>query len=94
MGRTNATYRRKIDKFQDTFKPFQKALREENKTYIDELWSKMYRYSSAGSYMNSSRPGLVAVISIMLGLQKEINSNEKEIEEIKERMSQLENVQS
>jgi len=39
--------------------------------------------------MNSSRPGLPAIISVMLGLQKEIEQNQEEITEIKQKLEEL-----
>lgn len=93
MGRTNATYRNKIDQFQKSFKPFKKGLRNKNKKYLDSLWEKMHRYSSAGSYMNSFRPGLVAVISMLIGVQEETEKNREEIKKIKKRLEEIEDVQ-
>lgn len=83
MGRTNATYRNHLDNFINGFKPFRKALRKENKEYLDMLWEKAHRYSSAAAYMNSSKPGLPAMMSIMLGLQRQV-------EEVKQRLEELE----
>lgn len=82
MGRTNSTYRNHLDSFIDRFKPFRKGLREENKQYLDGLWEKAHRYASAGAYMNPANPGLPAMISIMMGLQKDIEDLEKRIEEL------------
>ena len=90
MGRTNSTYRNHLDRFIDQFKPFRKGLRKENKQYLDGLWEKAHRYASAGAYMNPSNPGMPALVSIMLGLQKEIEHNREDIQEIKDRMEKVE----
>lgn len=90
MGRTNATYRNHLDNFIDSFKPFKKALRNENKDYLNSLWEKAHRFAQAGAYMNASQPGLPAMISMLLGLQKEVEENQKEIKKIQERLSELE----
>ncbi|MFB6145673.1 MAG: hypothetical protein ABEJ99_04180 [Candidatus Nanohaloarchaea archaeon] len=84
MGRTNATYRNHLDSFINRFKPFQRALRKENQKYLDSLWEKAHRYASAGSYMNASDPALPALISIMIGQQKEIYDLKERIEELEE----------
>ncbi len=90
MGRTNPTYRNKLDKFIERFNPFKKALRQENKKYLDDLWEKMHQYGSAGSYMNSPNPGPVAVVSMLLGLQKETRQNARKIEQLERKVEELE----
>lgn len=86
MGRTNATYRNHLDKFIDRFKPFRKALRKKNQDYLDQLWEKAHIHASAAAYMNSSKPALPAMISMMIGLQKEIEKNRKKLEEIERKI--------
>ncbi|MFB6116679.1 MAG: hypothetical protein ABEK10_04175 [Candidatus Nanosalina sp.] len=86
MGRTNATYRNHLDSFIERFKPFRKGLRKENKEYVDMLWEKAHSYASAGAYMNPSNPGLPAMISIMLGLQKDIDQLENRLDKLEEKL--------
>ena len=90
MGRTNQTYRNHLESIMNSFKPFKKALREENKACFDSLWEKAHRYSSAASYMNSTQPGFITLISIMTGLQNDIRENQKNLEQIQDRLDQLE----
>ncbi|WP_414837414.1 hypothetical protein ACK3SF_04025 [Candidatus Nanosalina sp. VS9-1] len=90
MGRTNSTYRNHLDNFIDGFKPFRQALRKENKQHLDSLWEKAHQFAQAGAYLNSSQPSLPAFISMMLGVQKEASENRKQIEELKERVEELE----
>ena len=91
MGRTNATYRNHLDAFISSFEPFKKGLRKQNKTHLNSLWEKAHSFASAAAYMNSSKPGLPVTISIMLGLQKEIDENTQEIRKIQERLEKIEN---
>lgn len=88
MGRTNSTYRNHLDRFIDQFKPFRKGLREKNKEYLDRLWEKAHRHASAGAFMKATNPGLPAMISIMLGMQKEIQENQREIERLKQEIEE------
>jgi hypothetical protein len=90
MGRTNSTYRNHLDKFIDRFKPFRRGLRKENKEYLDSLWEKAHSYAQAGAYLNSSNPGLPALISMLVGVQKETQTNQEEIQKLKERIEELE----
>lgn len=86
MGRTNSTYRNHLDSFIDRFKPFRKGLRERNKGYLDSLWEHAHRYASAGAYMNPANPGLPAMISIMIGLQKDISEVEERLDRLEEKV--------
>lgn len=82
MGRTNATYRNHLDSLVERFKPFRKALRGENQKYLDKIWEKAHRYAHAADYMNSSNPGVPAMISVMLGMQKQLDELEERVEEL------------
>lgn len=88
MGRTNSTYRNKLDEIMMEFKPFKKALRKENKQYFNALWEKAHKYSSAASYMNPQRPGFSVLLSMMTGLQKEIRENREQLERLERKMDQ------
>lgn len=88
MGRTNSTYRNHLEDFINRFKPFRRALRQSNQKHLDSIWEKAHKHSSAAAYMNSSSPGLPAVISIMVGLQRDIEENRQEIKQIKQRLEE------
>lgn len=90
MGRTNSTYRNHLDSFISRFRPFRKGLREENKQYLDSLWEKAHSYAHAAGYMNSGNPGMPAIISMLLGLQEEVRENREELENLKQRIEELE----
>lgn len=90
MGRTNATYRNHLDNFIEKFQPFKRGLRKENKQYLDSLWEKAHGFAQAGAYMNAANPGLPAIISMLLGVQKETQKNKEEIENLKQRIQKLE----
>jgi hypothetical protein len=90
LGRTNATYRNHLDNFIDKFKPFRKGLRQENKQYLDSLWEKAHGFAQAGAYMNSANPGTPAIISILLGIQKETKENRKKLEKLEKRLEEFE----
>ncbi len=82
MGRTNQTYRNRLETFKDRFKPFRKALRKSDKKYLDSLWEKAFYHASASSYMNPRDPGASAIISIQLEQEKEIQRLKKRLEEM------------
>jgi hypothetical protein len=90
MGRTNATYRNHLDNFIERFQPFRKGLRKENKQYLDELWEKAHGYAAAAAYMNSPKPGVPAMVSIMVGLQKDVSQLSDKLENLEDRVEELE----
>lgn len=88
MGRTNSTYRNHLDSFIERFRPFRRGMRERNKEYLDLLWEKAHSFASAGAYMNPANPGLPAMISIMVGLQKDISELEEKIKRLEEKVEE------
>lgn len=90
MGRTNATYRNHLDNFIERFQPFRKGLRKENKQYLDKLWEKAHGFAAAAAYMNSTKPGVPAMVSMMLGLQKDVSQVSDRLENLEDRVEELE----
>lgn len=84
MGRTNSTYRNHLDDLKNRFKSFRRGLRYEYRDSFDRLWEHAHRYSGAASYMNSSRPGTVAVFSMLVGMQHQINDLEQRLGDLEE----------
>ncbi|MFB6115015.1 MAG: hypothetical protein ABEK04_01890 [Candidatus Nanohalobium sp.] len=89
MGRTNATYRNHLDNFIESFQPFRRGLRKENKQYLDDLWEKAHGFAAAAAYMNSSSPGIPAIVSVMVGLQKDISELSERVERLEERVEEI-----
>lgn len=84
MGRTNQTYRNRLENLKDQFKPFRKALRQEDKGFLDSLWEKAFYHASASSYMNPRNPAETALISIQVEQEKEIQRLKRRVKEIEE----------
>ena len=84
MGRTNDTYRNRLDSFIESFSPFRRALKNDEQDYLDGLWEKAHSFAYAGAYMNSTRPGLVAMMSMMVGIERDMKQMEERIEAIEE----------
>lgn len=90
MGRTNATYRNHLENLMSRFQRFREGLRYENQEHFDSVWEKAFEHAAAAAHMNSSSPGLPALISIMVGQQREISELSEQIDELQERMKDLE----
>jgi len=84
MGRTNQTYRNRLENLKDQFKPFRKALRQEDKKFLDSLWEKAFYHASASGYMNPRNPAETALISIQVEQEKEIQRLKKKVKELED----------
>lgn len=82
MGRSNPTYRNRLDDLMSRFERFRDGLREESRDAFDRLWEHAHGHAHAASYMNTRRPGTVAVFSMLLGMQRQLDRIESRLEEI------------
>ena len=86
MGRTNQTYRNRLEEFKNRFKPFRRALRSEDKKFVDAIWEKAFYHASASSYMNPRDPAAAALVSIQVEQEKEIHRLKQRIDEMEEKI--------
>ncbi len=77
MGRTNETYRNTLKNLKRELKDYKKALRKEDQQIFEKMFEKAEKNADAASYQNSNNPIVIAIISILL-------QQEKEIEKLKE----------
>jgi hypothetical protein len=66
------------------FERFRRGLRSDAQRAFDRVWEHAHRHASAASYMNTSKPGMAAVLSMMVGMQREIQQLEQRIEELED----------
>lgn len=90
MGRTNATYRNHLDSLVSRFQKFRKGLRYEDQKHFDSVWEKAFEHAAAAAHMNSSSPGLPAIVSVMVGQQKEISALSEQVDELQEKVEEIE----
>ncbi|MFB6209742.1 MAG: hypothetical protein ABEJ56_06440 [Candidatus Nanohaloarchaea archaeon] len=83
MGRTNRTYRQHLEQFFEQLRSFRKELRSDEEHFTD-LEEKAYSSAHAASQLNSTSPGMPAFLSILLGLQKQLNELEERVEELED----------
>jgi hypothetical protein len=74
MGRSVPTYRMKLEELIAELAPYRRALREEDRPAFDALMNRARRYASAAGYQASSDPMETAVLSMLLGLEKEMEA--------------------
>ena len=74
MGRSVPTYRMKLEELIAELAPYRRALREEDRPAFDALMNRARRYASAAGYQASADPMETAVLSMLLGLEKEMDA--------------------
>ena len=78
MGRTNPTYRSWLERYEDDWQPFRRALRRDRRSDFDRLFERASEHAAAAGYQNAVDPELAAIVSILL-------SQERELRELRER---------
>lgn len=88
MGKTVESYRIALDMEIQRWNGFAKALRNDDREAFEQLMDACRNYASAGS--NATRPILFEpmVMSILLNQQKKVIKLEKELDAVKQRLSQ------
>ena len=74
MGRSVPTYRMKLEELIAELSPYRRALREDDRAAFDALMNRARRYASAAGYQASADPMETAVLSMLLGLEKEMEA--------------------
>lgn len=82
MGRTNRTYRQHLEQFFNRIERFREELVSDNQRHFNDLEEKAYRSAHAASQLNSARPGMPAFLSMILGLQRQLNHLEERVEQL------------
>jgi hypothetical protein len=72
MGRSVPTYRMKLEELIAELAPYRRALRKEDRAAFDALMNRARRYASAAGYQALADPMETAVLSMLLGLEKEM----------------------
>ena len=83
MGRTNGTYRLRVQQFEEEWQPFRRALRARYQDDFDQLFEKAELFANAAGMQNPVHAYRTILFSIIL-------AQEVERRELKERTATLE----
>jgi len=88
MGKTVESYRLALDLESHKWKGFANALRSDDREAFEQIMDACRNHASAGS--NATRPTVFEpmVMSILLCQQKKLTKLEKELDAIKQKLSQ------
>ena len=81
MGRTVPTYRLHLETILDRWTDYRRALREKDRELFDRMVEKARMHSSAASFCAHLDPVELAMLSILLEMQREIEENKKHAKE-------------
>jgi len=74
MGRSVPTYRLKLEELIAGLGDYRRALREEDRRAFDALMNRARRYASAAGFQASSDPMETALLSMLVGIEKELGA--------------------
>jgi len=72
MGRTIPTYRLHLESILNDWMDYRRALREKDREAFDRLLNKSRQHASAASYCAHIDPSILAILSILLEMEREI----------------------
>ncbi|MDR5655775.1 hypothetical protein RH831_01080 [Halodesulfurarchaeum sp. HSR-GB] len=83
MGRTNPTYRDRLDALETDWGPYRRSLRRHEQGPFDRLWEHARAHADASGMYNPADPMQTVLLSICL-------EQERAIQELTERVTSLE----
>ena len=78
MGRTIPTYRLHLESILNDWMDYRRALREKDREVFDRLLNRARQHSSAASYCAHIDPSVLALLSVLLEMQREIEALKRE----------------
>jgi len=78
MGRTIPTYRLHLESILNDWMDYRRALREKDREAFDRLLNNSRQHSSAASYCAHIDPSILALLSILLEMERDIEALKRE----------------
>jgi len=78
MGRTIPTYRLHLESILNDWMDYRRALREKDREVFDRLLKKSRQHSSAASYCAHIDPSILALLSVLLEMERDIETLKRE----------------
>ena len=72
VGRTIPTYRLHLESILNDWMDYRRALREKDREAFDRVMSKARQHASAASYCAHMDPTILAILSVLLEMEKDI----------------------
>ena len=90
MGRTNPTYRDRIDTLEREWGPYRRGLRAADQDGFDRLFEHAREYAHAAGYLNHPTAEFPLLVSILLAHERRHGGIEDRVETLETRVGALE----
>ena len=77
MGRTNLTYRNRLQAIENEWQPFRRGLRAGEQPYFDQCFNYAAEHADAAGYQNPVDPWPALLLSIVIEQQRRIERLEQ-----------------
>ncbi|QLG63067.1 hypothetical protein [Halorarum salinum] len=82
MGKTNPTYRDRLNAWEDDWQSFRQALRAPRREYFDELLVMANELSMAAGYQNTADFATPLLVSVCVRQQEEIAALQARLDDV------------
>ena len=84
MGRTNPTYRDRLEALESEFSAYRRALRASEQEHFDRLFEHGRTYAHAAGYLNHPEPEIPYLFSVLLAQERRIAELSDQVETLQE----------
>ncbi|WP_336325185.1 hypothetical protein [Halovenus sp. HT40] len=84
MGRTNPTYRDRLEALETEFSAYRRALRASEQEHFDRLFEHGRTYAHAAGYLNHPDPEIPYLFSVLLAQERRIAELSNQVEILQE----------
>lgn len=82
MGRTNPTYRDRLESLEREWRGYRRALRARDQEEFDQLFEHGREYAHAAGYLNQPSPEIPFLVSVLLAHERELAALDTRLETI------------
>jgi len=86
MGRTNPTFRDALAQLRREWRPYRRGLRRTDQPAYDDLMGKAEAHADAAGYANPADPTPLALLSMLLEQQTEIDRLRERLDGVEDRL--------
>jgi len=90
VGRTNPTYRDRLDSLEREWQPYRRGLRVSEQTQFDQLFEHGRTYAHAAGHLNHPNPEIPFLLSVLLAQQRQLAELTSRLNELASRLDELE----
>jgi len=90
VGRTNPTYRDRLDALEGEWESYRRALRAREQGAYDRLFEHVRAYAHAAAQQNHATPEFPTLVSMLLAHERQLAIHDRRVERLDERLADLE----